>query len=151
MHFRDSAFVLSSGHNYCFWYYILHPNCFLYPSTVYRGCKWFYYFCLLTSLLATCTDDFLPLLYSCLWKWKWKWSHSVVANSLWPHGLQPTRLLCPWNFPGKSTGVGCHFLLQGIFPTQGSNLGLPHCRQTLYHLSHKGSPFLALLVNFSIL
>ena len=36
-----------------------------------------------------------------------------------------------------NTGVGCHFLLQGIFPTQGSNLGLPHCRQTLYHLSHQ--------------
>ena len=42
-------------------------------------------------------------------------------------------------FPGKSTGVGCHFLFQGIFPTQGSNPGLPHCRQTLYHLSHQGS------------
>ena len=39
-------------------------------------------------------------------------------------------------FPGKSTGVGCHFLLQGIFPTQGSNSGFPHCRQILYHLSH---------------
>ena len=37
--------------------------------------------------------------------------------------------------PGKNTGQGCHFLLQGIFPTQGSNLGLPHCRQTLYHLN----------------
>ena len=45
----------------------------------------------------------------------------------------------PWNFPGKSTGVGCHFLLQGIFPTQGSNPGLLHCRQTLYRLSHQGS------------
>ena len=56
-----------------------------------------------------------------------------------PNGLQPTRLLCPWNFPGTSTGVDCHFLLQGIFPTQGSNPGLPHCRQTLYHLSHQGS------------
>ena len=42
-----------------------------------------------------------------------KWSCSVVSNSLWPHGLQPTRLLRPWDFPGKSTGVGCHFLLQG--------------------------------------
>ena len=48
-------------------------------------------------------------------------------------------LLCPWDFPGKSTGVGCHFLLQRIFPTQGSNLGFPHCRQMLYHLSHQGS------------
>ena len=42
--------------------------------------------------------------------------------------------------PGKNTGVGCHALLQGIFPTQGSNLGLLHCRQILYHLSHQGSP-----------
>ena len=48
------------------------------------------------------------------------------------------RLLCPWDFPDKNTGVGCHFLLQGIFLTQGSNLGLPHCRQTFYHLSHQG-------------
>ena len=43
---------------------------------------------------------------------KWKWSRSAVSNSSWPHGLQPTRLLCPWNFPGKSTGVGCHCLLR---------------------------------------
>ena len=43
-----------------------------------------------------------------------------------------TRLLCPWNFPGNSTGVDCHFLLQGIFPNQGLNPGLPHCRQTPY-------------------
>ena len=48
------------------------------------------------------------------------------------------RLLSPWNFSGKSTGVGCHFLLQGIFPTQGSNPGLPQYRQTLYRLSHQG-------------
>ena len=56
------------------------------------------------------------------------------------HKLQPSRLLCPWGFPGKNTGVGCHFLLQGIFLTQGSNLGLPHCRQILYCLSHQGNP-----------
>ena len=43
---------------------------------------------------------------------KWKWSRSVVSNSSRPHGLQPTRLLRPWDFPGKSTGVGCHCLLQ---------------------------------------
>ena len=42
------------------------------------------------------------------------------------------------DFPGKNTGVGCHFRLQEIFPTQGLNPGLPHCRQTLYHLSHQG-------------
>ena len=44
--------------------------------------------------------------------WKWKWSRSVLSDSSQPQGLQPTRLLCPWDFPGKSTGVGCHHLLQ---------------------------------------
>ena len=43
---------------------------------------------------------------------KWKWSHSVMSDSSRPHGLQPTRLLCPWDFPGKSTGVGCHCLIR---------------------------------------
>ena len=49
------------------------------------------------------------------------------------------RLLCPWNSPGKNTGVGCHFLLQGIFPTQGWNPGLLHRRQIPYCLSHQKS------------
>ena len=49
---------------------------------------------------------------------------SVVYNSLQPWGLSSDRLLCPWNSPGQNTGVGCHFLLQGIFLTQGSNLSL---------------------------
>ena len=51
------------------------------------------------------------------------------------------RLLCPWNSPGENTGVGCHYLLQGIFPTQGSNLGLlRYGRQMLSCLSRQGSP-----------
>ena len=50
-----------------------------------------------------------------------------------------TRFLPPWDSPGKNTGVGCHFFLQGIFLTRGSNPGLPHCRQMLYPLSHEGS------------
>ena len=66
-------------------------------------------------------------------------SCSVVSNSMWPHGLKPTRLLCPWNFPGKNTGVVCHFPLQGIFLTQGLNLcalswqtdSLPRCHNAL--------------------
>ena len=66
---------------------------------------------------------------------KWSESHSVVSDSLWLHGLYS-----PWNSPGQITGVGSLSLLQGIFPTQGSNPGLPHCRQILYQLSHKGSP-----------
>ena len=51
------------------------------------------------------------------------WIASVVSNSVWPYGLCPTRLLWPWNSPGKNTGVGCRVLLQGIFPTHGLN---PH-------------------------
>ena len=70
---------------------------------------------------------------------KGKWSCWVMSDSERPHGLQPTRLLHPWDSPGKSTGVWCHFLLQEIFPTQELNLGLLHCRQMLYHLSHQGS------------
>ena len=61
-------------------------------------------------------------------------SRSVVSNSQQPHGLWPTRLLCPWDSPGKNTGVGCHALLQGSKP------GLLHWRQILYCLSHQGSP-----------
>ena len=58
-----------------------------------------------------------------------------------PVDLQPTRLLHPWNSLGENTVEGCHALLQGIFPTQGWNLGLPHCRRILYHLSPHGSPW----------
>ena len=61
-------------------------------------------------------------------------SFSVVSNSLQPHGL-----CSPWNFPGQNTGGSSLALLQGIFPIQGLNPGLPHCRQLLYQLSHKGS------------
>ena len=60
-------------------------------------------------------------------------SRSVMSEFLRPHGLYS-----PWNSPGQNTGVGS--LLQGIFPTQGSNLGLPYCRRILYQMSHKGSP-----------
>ena len=59
-------------------------------------------------------------------------SCSAVSGSLRPHGL--------WNSPGQNTGVGSLSLIQGIFPTQGSNPGLPHSWRILYQLSHKGSP-----------
>ena len=62
-------------------------------------------------------------------------SRSTVSNCLWPHGLYS-----PWSSPGQNPGVGRLSLLQGIFPTQGWNPGLPHCRWILYQLSHKGSP-----------
>jgi len=78
------------------------------------------------------------VIHTCVFSW---------SNSLWPHGLWSARLLCPYDFPAKNTGVGCHFLLQGIFPTQGLNLHLLillHCRQILYLLGHRGSPFIYL-------
>ena len=71
---------------------------------------------------------------------KVKVSCTVVSNSLQFHGLQPIRLLCPWNYPGKRTGVGCHFLLQGIFLTWGSNPGLLHCRQILTNWATRKAP-----------
>ena len=66
---------------------------------------------------------------------KWSESRSVMSDSLWPHGLFGS-----WNSPGQNTGVGRLSLLQGIFLTQGLKPGLPHCKQILYQLSHKGSP-----------
>ena len=59
----------------------------------------------------------------------------VKVSQLWCHGLYS-----PWNSPGQNTGVGSCSLLQGVFPTQGLNPGLPHCRWILYQLSHQGSP-----------
>ena len=70
-------------------------------------------------------------------------SHSVVLISLSCYGQQPTRLLCLLDVPGKNTGVDCHFLLQGIFLTQGSNmylLCLQHWQADSTPLCHQGSP-----------
>ena len=84
----------------------------------------------------------LSLINSIFWMRKWRVrvaceseSGLVVSDSLPPQGLYSS-----WNSPGQNTGVGSLSLLQGIFPTQGSNPSLPHCRQILYQLSHKGSP-----------
>ena len=64
----------------------------------------------------------------------WSESHSVMSNSLWSH-----KLYSPWNSPGQNTGVGSSSLLQGIFPTQGSNPDLPHCRIWVgFHRIHIG-------------
>ena len=62
-------------------------------------------------------------------------SHSVMSDSLQPHGLYS-----PWNSPGQNTGVGNLSLLQGIVPTQVLNPGCSHCWQILYQLNHQGSP-----------
>ena len=102
-------------------------------------CQLFTYY-LLTSpnkhfLTASCAPNMRDVcVFECLCV-----SRSVTSNSLPPRGLQPARLLYSWNSSGKNTGVGTHSFLQGIAPTQGLNLGLQHCRQILYHLSHQGT------------
>ena len=76
-------------------------------------------------------------------------SHSVMSDPLWPQAVQPTMLLYPWNFPDNNTGVGCHFLFQGVFPIQGSNphlLCLLHWQADSLPLSDLGIPFLLLSV-----
>ena len=77
----------------------------------------------------------------------------VPMVTLRPHRLWPARLLCPWNFPGKNTGVGCHFLLQGIFPAEKLNpclLCLLHWQVNTLPLCHLGSPingyFISILI-----
>ena len=64
----------------------------------------------------------------------------LCLTLLQPHGCSLAMFLCLWDFPCKNTGVDCHSLLQGIFLTQGTNPGLLHCRQILYHPNHQGSP-----------
>ena len=68
---------------------------------------------------------------------------SVVSDSFRPRGMQPTRFLCPWNFPGKNNEVSCHFLLQGIFRIQGLNLCLLH----LLHWRHLESCTLSMFIS----
>ena len=85
------------------------------------------------------TWHFLLLLcFRTLW-WRMVVQLLSCVQLLRPHGLWPARLLCPWDSPGKHVGVGCHFLLQGIFLIQRLNPGLLHCRQILYWLSYEGS------------
>ena len=67
---------------------------------------------------------------------------SVMSNFLWPPWTVVRQALLSMEFSRLNTGVGCHAFLQGIFPIQGSNPGLPHCRQILYHLSHQGNPWI---------
>ena len=97
-------------------------------------CRWtFSLFPCLGSCESCVIIHFYPLLllFRC----------SVVSNSSLPHQPYPNRLLCPWEFPGKNTGVGCHFLLQRIFPTHGLNLCLLLGRRIFFlPLSHLGSP-----------
>ena len=77
-------------------------------------------------------DPWSTLCYCCL--------DAQPCLPLRSHGLSPARFLCPWDFPGKNTGVGCHFLLQGIFPAQEWNPHLFHWQADSLPLSHLESP-----------
>ena len=92
---------------------------------------------LIPKLITISTSPQSGILSQSVWNYLVKWSErcSVMSASLWPHG--PYSL---WNSPGQNTGVDNFSLLQGIFPPQGSNPGLPHCGLILYQLSHQGSP-----------
>ena len=74
---------------------------------------------------------------------KWKWSRSVVSDSSRPHGLQPTRLLHPWDFPGKSPGVGCHRLLHLLKEAEFT--------YTIWNSSHKEDLYLLLYLIYAII
>jgi len=87
------------------------------------------------------------------WAWMCAFVHGVcvcvcvsVSRSVMSNSLRPTRPLCSWSSPDKNTGVSSYFLLQGIFLTQGLNLGLPHCRQILYRLNHQESQWVYTLM-----
>ena len=82
------------------------------------------------------------LLFQCLQMLMVQIFHVVVQSlsRVLPYGLQPTRLLCPWYFPGKNTGIGCHFLLRGMCPSQRSDLCLLHWQADSLLLSHQRSP-----------
>ena len=85
------------------------------------------------AYFTTCQEPCIPSVLPKT-KWKWKLSHSVVSNFLHPMDCSLPGSH-PWDFPGTSTREGCRFLLQGVFPTQGLNPGLP-----LYSLSRQGNP-----------
>ena len=95
-------------------------------SFLYSGSLWSSLYCGVSSLCVG--------LYRWLVKVSWL---GKLVSVFWCVELD---FFSPWNSPGKNTGLSCHFLLQGIFPTQGSNPGLLHCRQIIYHLNNKGSP-----------
>ena len=85
------------------------------------------------------------VLYLFIWEWAFRLSPVCLVTQLCltlcdPKDCSPPASAVHGDSSGKNNGVGCHALLKGIFPTQGSNPGLAHCRQILYHLSHQGSP-----------
>ena len=132
-----------------------------------RPYLWYVVFLLLLSWLALQLDFSIPFLISILLAVHWaSWMGEFMSHQICgvfsiaclvtqscltvcdPKDCSPPGSSVHGDSPGMDTGVGCHVLLQGIFPTQGSNPGLSHCRQIFYCLSHQWSPFLALFQYF---
>ena len=111
-------------------YYSAYEKEILLPTSTWMNCG----DVVLGEISQTQKDKYcvIPFLWGV---WKLSESGLVMSNSLWPHGVYS-----PWSSPGQNTGVGSPSLLQGIFPIQGLNWGLPHCRWILYQLSQQGSP-----------
>ena len=110
-------------------------NCLLFAGSLTKTFLAFYYYC-----ISVGSTQFFFSLLTVLKSGLVRESvnHSVMSNSSRPHRPQPARILCPWNSPGKNTGVGCHSVLQGILPTQGSNSRLLNCRQVFQCLNPPG-------------
>ena len=109
---------------------VLDLNCIYYRPV-------FYYLCVRKTLrlaLFTCFSEWITM------QSMWKVTRLCLTLCDPMDCRLIARSLCPWNSAGKNTGVGCHFLLQGIFVTQGSNPGFLHFRKILSYLSHQGSP-----------
>ena len=90
---------------------------------------------------CTLTHICILKIYNCVYVLSW----SVTFDSLQLHSLGPAKLLCPWSFPGKNTGVDCHFLCLGIFPAQGSNLHFLHWQADSLTPCHLGSFFIYII------
>ena len=109
-------------------------------------------------LFSPCLQSFQASVFSnestvhIRWPEYWSFNFSISpSNESCPTLCNPHGLYSPWNSPGQNTGVGSLSLLQGIFPTQGLNIGLPHCRWILYQLNHKGNPRILEWVALSLL
>ena len=106
----------------------------------------------LSSITEQTTSHIIPETYSSLHFFRWWWFiYPVVSDSLRPHRLEPARILCPGNSPGKNTAVSSHSLSQGIFLTQGSNWSFLHCRSILHRRATRGFSGYTLCWRFSYL
>ena len=132
----------------------------IFQPLISRGCYFWVSFFPYSHLKINIVNLQHCVSFRCIAKW---FSYTCVCVCVWVGGCEgkcklvsrvrlfgPHGLYSPWNSPGQNTGVGSLSLLQGIFPTQGSNRGLPHCRWIISQLSHRGSPCVCVLYIYII-